>query len=127
MSSYRDRQIADEYRGNVAQCRSCKDQTDHETLVSLGGLCNACFAHYCDPVRSEVSILEAAAKRALIGRLRTIVASRGSHLPNTATPAERVIERLSTFEQRTGRALSDSQRHVLECCRRHVGHTEVDS
>lgn len=34
--------------GAAMPCSSCKAMTPHETLRNLGGMCHACFEHYCD-------------------------------------------------------------------------------
>ena len=44
----RDQQIADDFTSGSMPCRSCQARTDIRTLSSLGALCEACFAHYCD-------------------------------------------------------------------------------
>jgi hypothetical protein len=127
MTAFRDRKIADDFhnertKADATQCRHCKDTTEHQTLCSLGGVCSACFRAYCQGAMasSDHPPLDLAAKRAIIAKMQRAMSARGSHqrLPNSATPAERLIENLSTFEQRTGRPLHASQRHVLNACRK---------
>ena len=37
------------------------------------------------------------------------------------SPAAEVVERLRSFEDRTGRKLTPNQRWVLQCCERQIG------
>ncbi len=46
----RDRKTIQDVEAQAAEmpkCWSCKAETDNRTLFSFGGLCNACFQHYC--------------------------------------------------------------------------------
>lgn len=71
-SKLRDQKTADEYLGSMSKCRMCSNMEDARSAQDQGGMCRACFAHYCDPAPSQ-SKLTLDEKRAIIARLRGIM------------------------------------------------------
>ena len=71
--SFRDRQVAAEYEGTTARCRSCQAMTEHETLCNLGGMCHACYQHYLDPAPERKPPLTLEQKREALAKMRGLL------------------------------------------------------
>ena len=103
--SFRDRQVAAEYEGTTARCRSCQAMTEHETLCNLGGLCHACYQHYLDPAPERKPPMTLEQKRELLAKLRGLLAPKSD-------PGRQCADQLRARRERDGK-LGSAQRDQL--------------
>lgn len=87
----------------VMECRFCGQPSTRGELSQHGARCAPCYQRWCSDAQAH------------------------EQLDATGSPAEQLVQRLSTFEQRTGRRLTDGQRFVLAACERKLGMQETHS
>ena len=69
-SKLRDQKVADEYTADKTRCKSCQSLSAFKDLT--GGMCYACFQHYCDPEPNRGPPLTLEQKRAILEKARGV-------------------------------------------------------
>ena len=105
--AFRDRKIADEHIGGQMQCRSCMGQYEPKIVLEHGGLCLACFDHYCQAANPIAQ--QALDRRALLAKMQAAINTFAAGKPNPRA----MMETLRARRERIGR-LGPAQRAQLD-------------
>jgi hypothetical protein len=105
-----DQKVADEYLAAHRTCMICGHMTPNKVLEEYGR-CWPCFDHYCKQAPGSDRRLNTQQRIELLQRMRSMV---------SAGPSAAVVRRNLLALAASGKRLTPSQQHVLECCTRHL-------
>ena len=105
-----DQKVADEYLSGHRACPICAHMTANKVLEDYGR-CFPCFDDYCKQGAGSDRRLDARQRAELLQRMRNMV---------SAGPSAAIVRRNLLALAATGKPLTFGQRHVLECCTKHL-------
>lgn len=101
-----DQRIADEFSSRQFLCCTCRRLTDGTELAEFGARCGACYEAYCRAAPSGPIPRNTAEKRAILERLRAVMAQQSKDPKNWAyrlRDREARGDRLTPFQREAWR------------------------
>lgn len=120
-TSYRDRQVADEFTAAHAQCRVCANTAEREVLSAYGGRCGGCYSDYVTARRPNPPVPDVQERVERLRKLGQTLAQLGKQdglaWARRLQLREEAGEQLSIFQRDAWRrALRVQQATAAELC-----------